>query len=198
MEIKRYILVQWLTESRFGKTKFGIPIEKMSLMSAGIGCKFDRRKPKPPTGGGSFTLGCGGGSINSVKRSKIYSVKRSSFDRVYTSSSAPQCERNPPRGGVSYDQNLCGRKSADDLVRGHDVFSQSSGPGARPPRQRLHSFSLQSKTRLISSARRASCPSEPSPKTPTLTFVYAWADGGQFYRTRKQRCKPPCPKLSLC
>jgi len=25
MEIKRYILVQWLTESRFGKTKFGIP-----------------------------------------------------------------------------------------------------------------------------------------------------------------------------
>ena len=35
MEIKRYLLVQWLTESRFGKTKFGIPI---SLMSAGIGC----------------------------------------------------------------------------------------------------------------------------------------------------------------
>ena len=32
------LLVQWLTESRFGKTKFGIPIEKMSLMSAGIGC----------------------------------------------------------------------------------------------------------------------------------------------------------------
>ena len=38
MEIKRYLLVQWLTESRFGKTKFGIPIEKRSLMSAGIGC----------------------------------------------------------------------------------------------------------------------------------------------------------------
>ena len=33
MEIKRYLLVQWLTESRFGKTKFGIPIEKRSLMS---------------------------------------------------------------------------------------------------------------------------------------------------------------------
>ena len=32
------LLVQWLTESRFGKTKFGIPIEKRSLMSAGIGC----------------------------------------------------------------------------------------------------------------------------------------------------------------
>ena len=32
MEIKRYLLVQWLTESRFGKTKFGIPIEKRSLM----------------------------------------------------------------------------------------------------------------------------------------------------------------------
>ncbi len=38
MEIKRYLLAQWLTESRFGKTKFGIPIEKRSLMSAGIGC----------------------------------------------------------------------------------------------------------------------------------------------------------------
>ena len=32
------LLVQWLTESRFGKRKFGIPIEKRSLMSAGIGC----------------------------------------------------------------------------------------------------------------------------------------------------------------
>ena len=32
------LLVQWLTESRFGKVKFGIPIEKRSLMSAGIGC----------------------------------------------------------------------------------------------------------------------------------------------------------------
>jgi hypothetical protein len=29
------LLVQWLTESRFGKVKFGIPIEKRSLMSAG-------------------------------------------------------------------------------------------------------------------------------------------------------------------
>jgi hypothetical protein len=38
MEIKRYLLVQWLTESRFGKTKFGFPIEIRSLMSAGIGC----------------------------------------------------------------------------------------------------------------------------------------------------------------
>ena len=28
MEIKRYLLVQWLTESRFGKRKFGIPFEK--------------------------------------------------------------------------------------------------------------------------------------------------------------------------
>jgi len=34
------LLVQWLTESRFGKVKFGIPIEKRSLMSAGIGCRF--------------------------------------------------------------------------------------------------------------------------------------------------------------
>ena len=25
VEIKRYLLVQWLTESRFGRTKFGIP-----------------------------------------------------------------------------------------------------------------------------------------------------------------------------
>jgi len=31
MEIKRYLLVQWLTESRFGKTKFGFPIEIRSL-----------------------------------------------------------------------------------------------------------------------------------------------------------------------
>jgi len=34
------LLVQWLTESRFGKTKFGIPIEKRSLMSVGIGCTY--------------------------------------------------------------------------------------------------------------------------------------------------------------
>jgi len=27
IEIKRYLLVQWLTESIFGKTKFGFPIE---------------------------------------------------------------------------------------------------------------------------------------------------------------------------
>ena len=33
MEIKRYLLVQWLTESRFGKTKFGFPIE----IRSGIG-----------------------------------------------------------------------------------------------------------------------------------------------------------------
>jgi hypothetical protein len=32
------LLVQWLTESRFCKTKFGFPIEIRSLMSAGIGC----------------------------------------------------------------------------------------------------------------------------------------------------------------
>jgi hypothetical protein len=32
MEIKRYLLVQWLTESRFGKTKFGIPIEIRSRL----------------------------------------------------------------------------------------------------------------------------------------------------------------------
>jgi hypothetical protein len=36
IEIKRYLLVQLLTESRFGKTKFGFPIEIRSLMSAGI------------------------------------------------------------------------------------------------------------------------------------------------------------------
>ena len=28
----------------------------------------------------------------------------------------------------------------------------------------------------------------------SLIFVYAWADGGPFDRTRKQRCKPPCPQ----
>jgi len=38
MEIKRYLLVQWLTESRFVKTKFSFPIEIRSLMSTGIGC----------------------------------------------------------------------------------------------------------------------------------------------------------------
>ena len=32
------LLVQWLTESRFGKTKFGFPIEIRSLMYAGISC----------------------------------------------------------------------------------------------------------------------------------------------------------------
>ena len=32
MEIKRYLLVQWLTESRFGKTKFGFPIEIRSRL----------------------------------------------------------------------------------------------------------------------------------------------------------------------
>jgi hypothetical protein len=41
MEIKRYLgsalLVQWLTESRFGKTKFGIPIEKRSRHLAHVG-----------------------------------------------------------------------------------------------------------------------------------------------------------------
>ena len=31
-----------------------------------------------------------------------------SFDRVYTSSSSPQCERNPPQGGSSYDQKIKG------------------------------------------------------------------------------------------
>ncbi len=30
------LLVQWLTESRFGISKFGIPIEIRSLMYAGI------------------------------------------------------------------------------------------------------------------------------------------------------------------
>ena len=34
----RKSLVQWLTESRFGISKFGIPIKIRSLMSAGIGC----------------------------------------------------------------------------------------------------------------------------------------------------------------
>jgi hypothetical protein len=32
------LVVQKLTESRFGIPKFGIPIEIWSLMSAGIGC----------------------------------------------------------------------------------------------------------------------------------------------------------------
>jgi hypothetical protein len=34
MEIKSYLLAQWLTESRFSKTKFGFPIEIRSLMSS--------------------------------------------------------------------------------------------------------------------------------------------------------------------
>jgi hypothetical protein len=33
-------VVQKLTESRFGISKLGIPIEIRSLMSAGIGCNF--------------------------------------------------------------------------------------------------------------------------------------------------------------
>ena len=40
------LLVLWLTESRYGKTKFGFPIEIRSLMSAGIGCNCT--SPPPP------------------------------------------------------------------------------------------------------------------------------------------------------
>ena len=43
-------------------------------------------------------LECGGGSINSVKRIVLSVAKFASFDRVYTSSSALQCERIDPRG----------------------------------------------------------------------------------------------------
>jgi hypothetical protein len=39
-------VVQKLTESRFGISKFGIPIEIRSLMSAGIGC--NKRLQKTP------------------------------------------------------------------------------------------------------------------------------------------------------
>ena len=38
------LLVQWLTESRFGISKFGIPIEIRSLMYAGIGCASAERE----------------------------------------------------------------------------------------------------------------------------------------------------------
>jgi len=50
----RKSLVQWLTESRFGISKFGSPIEIRSLMYVGIGCIlnllilfdfFDQRTP---------------------------------------------------------------------------------------------------------------------------------------------------------
>ena len=44
MEIKRYILVQWLTESRFGKTKFGIREKESHVRGdrSGIGCILSR------------------------------------------------------------------------------------------------------------------------------------------------------------
>ncbi len=39
--------------------------------------------------------------MNSVKRStRATGGLVSSIDRVYTSSSSPQCERNPPQGGA--------------------------------------------------------------------------------------------------
>jgi hypothetical protein len=70
---------------------------------------FDRRNCPP----GVNFFHTGGGSINSVKRIVISVVKFASFDRVYPSSSSPQCERNSPQGGNSYNQ-LCpmGEKSA--------------------------------------------------------------------------------------
>ena len=37
-------MVQKLTESRFGMSKFGIPIEIRSLMSAGIGCTIEAKE----------------------------------------------------------------------------------------------------------------------------------------------------------
>jgi hypothetical protein len=66
-----------------------------------------------PLGWISFTLGWGGGSINSVKRSKSAGSPSASFDRVYTSSSSPQCERNPPQGGNSYDQTILRSKTSN-------------------------------------------------------------------------------------
>ncbi len=75
--------------------------------------KLDRRNYPP--GWIFFTLGWGGGSINSVKRSKSAGSPSASFDRVYTSSSSPQCERNPPQGGNSYDQTILRSKTPNLL-----------------------------------------------------------------------------------
>ena len=50
-----------------------------------------------------------------------------SFDRVYTSSSSPQCERNSPQGGNSYDQIRPMKKKLEQVNLAEQLTSSDFG-----------------------------------------------------------------------
>jgi hypothetical protein len=64
----------------------------------------DRRK-WPPRGCISFTLGCGGGSIDSVKRSKTILSQLLRLTEFILPPPHPSVKEMYPRGAISYDQS---------------------------------------------------------------------------------------------